>query len=183
MKILNRLIPIVIMTLIPCVADAQQPEAKQKANTKLEVFMSRVGGIIVKESHELGRLHDTIVGTLILYEPGQEAEREKGLKIEVLGGRGRESICFLDIEEIVELKRALDYMLKVEEKWKGERRDYTEVIFTTKGNLRTGFYLDKGKTTAFVECGSVAPIGDVLPGGLKSLRALVVKGQQFLETS
>ena len=55
---------------------------------------------------------------------------------QVLEGHGSSRSCFLDMEEVDELKRALDYMLEVEEGWKGTRRDYTEVVYATKGNLQ-----------------------------------------------
>jgi hypothetical protein len=53
------------------------------------------------------------------------------------------------------LSKAVDYMSKLAQQWAGKPRDYTEVIFSTKGAFQLGFYMSEGKPGAFAKAGGV----------------------------
>ncbi|MDI3462123.1 MAG: hypothetical protein OJF50_000944 [Nitrospira sp.] len=142
---------------------AQEKTIDQKPLTEVEAFLRTKGQIIVKEFHELRSIsgeygsHLTI-GTLILYDPGSPSKKRKGLRIVVKeGGRlERENISFLDVEEIEALSKGLTYMNKVANEWKGKPREYTEMIFSTKGDFQVGFYINKeGDLGAFAKSGLI----------------------------
>jgi hypothetical protein len=53
------------------------------------------------------------------------------------------------------LTKAIGYMSKLAQQWAGKPRDYTEVIFSTKGAFQLGFYMSEGKPGAFAKAGGV----------------------------
>jgi hypothetical protein len=118
----------------------------------------------VKEYHSLGTVEGAYgtsakLDTLTLFEPGNDQQRRAGIRIEVQGGGRleREKTSFLDMDEIDSLMKGLDYMAKVIADWQETKRDYTEMIFSTKGEFDVGFYLKDGKIQAFVKSGVIGP--------------------------
>jgi hypothetical protein len=95
--------------------------------------------------------------TFILYKPGRESQRKKGIRIELKETTRyeRTGTSFLDVDEMASLSKAVDYMSKHAQQWAGKPRDYTEVIFSTKGDFQLGFYMSKGKPGAFAKSGGV----------------------------
>lgn len=93
---------------------------------------------------------------VVFYEPGKEENRIRGLKIEITEyrsyGESSES-SFLDMEELKSLSEALTYMSTLKEKWKDETKEYTEVIFETKGNFKSGFIKQEKEVYAFTKAG------------------------------
>jgi hypothetical protein len=58
----------------------------------------------------------------------------------------------LDYEEIESMAKAVDYMIDLSEKWKAENKEYSEVIFHTKGNLKIGFFQRISQTFCASDC-------------------------------
>ena len=153
-----------LMFLPPLVASAQdnkESEAKEPA-TKLEAFLAKKGKLIVKDSYRLGEVTGRYgskieFSALVIYEPGQESQRIRGLKIEVTeGGKyERSNISFLDLEEIESLSKALEYMSSLSVKWKDIEKDYTEVVFSTKDDFDIGFYQSGIKQGVFSSSGYI----------------------------
>ena len=97
------------------------------------------------------------IGTLVLYDPGSPSKKRKGLRIEVkeVGRLKRENTSFLDVDEIEALSKGIAYMSKVASEWKGKPREYTEMIFSTKGDFQVAFYVNKGEFGAFANSGHI----------------------------
>jgi hypothetical protein len=138
-----------LMFLLPGLLFSQEKEGQQvrEPATKLEEFLAKKGKIFIKDSYEIGtltmRMGSAEFDALVLYEPGMEGQRRKGLRIEVKqpGRIERTHTSMLDLEEIESLSQAVSYMINLAGKWKAENRAvYTEVTFSTKGEFQVGFY-------------------------------------------
>jgi hypothetical protein len=97
------------------------------------------------------------VTTLILsVAQSDTADRSFGVKLEHVSDHLDES-CLLDFDEILELLGAIKYIFNAAKELKGQVRDYTEFVYSTKESMRVGFYQTAvGKQQAFI---------DVEPGG------------------
>jgi hypothetical protein len=188
------LITILCSTVVlPVVASAQvkqrsEPKPKEPA-TKLEEFAGRKGRLIVKDSSEIGEIAGLYRAkiafrALVVYEPGQEAQRSRGLVIKVTeeGEYPSSSTSFLDLEEIASLSKAIDYMTELSTKWKDVHREYTEVVFSTKDDFRIGFWKKGTETEAFSSSGYIGKVTCFLRTmqDLGSVKTLVDKGLQLL---
>lgn len=137
---------VILVALLPCFGIAQSKTTTQAPSTKLEEFLATKGKLLVKELTNLGELKGNYGGSIVfrairLFEPGREAESLKGIKIviSVDGGKSynkEENFAFLDKEEINDLSKALDYVIKLLPQWEAYEKGYTEVIFSTRGDFR-----------------------------------------------
>jgi len=172
----------------PCLPGHAQEEKPKEPATKLEAFLAKTGTLFVKDFYNLGKIRG--LGTielkaLVTYQPGQETLTIHGLTIEVTeAGRLEFSgTSFLDLEEIESLSKAIAYMLDLSEKWKDTDKEYTEVIFLTKGYFKAGFYQKGTKQQAFASSGYIAGRTCGLSmNDLASLKALVDQGAALLAT-
>jgi len=179
------------LVLLPLIASAQvkkEGEAKEPA-TKLEAFLAKKGKLIVKDFYRLGEVAGRYgskieFSALVIYEPGQESQRIRGLKIEVTeGGRyERSNTSFLDLEEIESLSKALEYMGGLSAKWKDIEKDYTEVVFSTKGDFNIGFYQSGIKQAAFSSSGYIGKATCFFSSmqDLSSVKTIADKGLKLL---
>lgn len=126
----------------------------------MEAFLGKKGELIVKDFYKLGEVAGRYgskieFSVLVIYEPGKESQRIRGLKIKVSeGGRyERSNTSFLDLEEIESLSKALEYMGELSARWKDIKKEYTEVVFSTKDDFRIGFYQTGNELTAFSSSG------------------------------
>jgi len=180
-----------ILCLVPVPSTAQQLPPKSEARTQLEAFLTQKGSILVKVFHPLGVVPASYgasadLDAVVIYEPGKEVQRRRGIKITVkeVGRLEREETSFLDLEEIDSLIKGLDYMAKASTEWAGSQRDYSEMVFMTKGDLQVGFYTDKGKTQAFIKSGTIGSATAYMQGdGLKSLRERLEAGLLHLQSN
>jgi hypothetical protein len=185
-SVLIGLLLMVHSRLLPAGEKPSSPEPR----TELEAFLSKSGRIVVKEFHPLGKLDGTLnssmeLSTLILYEPGKESQRKKGLRIEVkeAGRYERADTSFLDVDEMESLSKAIDYMTKLAQQWAGKTRDYTEVTFSTKGDFQLGFYVSDGKPSAFAKSGRVAGASAYMSvATLQKVKETVDRGLAHLNT-
>ena len=144
-------------------ADPSEITQQQEPATKIEKFMSKKGSLYVKTFHAAGilsGLYGQYVKTdsLIIQETGKDAQKIRGLRIEVHeGGRFEKShTSFLDIEEVESLSQALEYMITLAENFqKDDFEDYREVIFDTKGDFSVGFYQKNKEFQAFAKSGRI----------------------------
>jgi hypothetical protein len=155
--------------------------------TKLESFLVRKGSIVVKIIHDLGgfaRSYNSALAlsTLRLFEPGNEQNCSEGIRIEVReGGSDNGHISFLDQDEVASLLQGLDYMANCLAQSQGYRGDYTEMIFSTRGDFSVGFYLSDGKSQAFVRSGSDQAF--ISPPALRQLSSFLRTGLEHLATT
>ena len=171
MKKVTAFLSICLFVFFSSVVFAQENQEQKKSEpaTKLEKFLAKKGTLIVKDFFNFGVVTG-IYGTnmsfdaIFIYEPGRETEDIRGLRIKVHeGGRlEKEEISFLDFEEVESLSNALQYLTNLASQWTNENKEYTEVIFSTKGNFQIGFY-QKGKgQQAFASSGYISKAGCVL---------------------
>jgi hypothetical protein len=165
-----------------------QEQSKKEPATKMEQFLSKKGKLIIKDSHGAGVLKGQYgtkitVDALTIYEPGKEAEKIRGLRIEVYeGGRlERSDISFLDMDEVESLSQAISYMITLLQKWQGTNREYTEVIFSTKGDFKLGFYQKGSEVSSFSKSGVIGAASCYFQtNDLSNLKAIIDKGKSLL---
>lgn len=179
------------LVLLPLIASAQvkkEGEYKEPA-TKLEAFFGKKGELIVKDFYKLGEVAGRYgskieFSVLVIYEPGKESQRIRGLKIEVSeGGRyERSNTSFLDLEEIESLSKALEYMGELSARWKDIKKEYTEVVFSTKDDFRIGFYQTGNELTAISSSGYIVKASCFFSSlqDLNSVKTIVDKGLRLL---
>ncbi|HQJ39922.1 MAG TPA: hypothetical protein PK449_00005, partial [Exilispira sp.] len=152
------------LVLLPMIASAQgenEGETKEPP-TKLEAFLAKKGNLIVKDFYKLGEVAGRYgskieFSALVIYEPGQESQRIRGLKIDITeGGKyERSNTSFLDLEEIESLSKALEYMGDLSAKWQNIKKEYTEVVFSTKDDFNIGFYQIGSEQVSFSTIGYI----------------------------
>lgn len=146
-------------------AQVEDADEEKELATKLESFLAERGKLIVKEFYTLGEVRGSYqtsvkLSAVVLYTPGEEDERVRGLRFTVEGGGTlkRSNISFLDLEEIEGLSKAIDYVISLSEKWEAVQKDYTEVEFSTEGDLTIGFYQRGIKQKAFMSSGRIGRV-------------------------
>ncbi|MBP8991441.1 MAG: hypothetical protein KBG82_05630 [Spirochaetes bacterium] len=152
------------LVLLPMIVSAQgenEGEPKEPP-TKLEAFLAKKGNLIVKDFYKLGEVAGRYgskieFSALVIYEPGQESQRIRGLKIDITeGGKyERSNTSFLDLEEIESLSKALEYMGDLSAKWQNIKKEYTEVVFSTKDDFNIGFYQIGSEQVSFSTIGYI----------------------------
>ena len=179
------------LVLLPLIASTQvkkEDEAKEPA-TKLEAFLAKKGKLIVKDFYKLGEVAGRYgskieFSALVIYEPGQESQRIRGLKIEVTeGGRyERSNTSFFDLEEIESLSKVLEYMGGLSAKWEDIKKEYTEVVFSTKGDFKIGFYQTGSEQAAFSSSGYIGKASCFFSSmqDLSSVKTIADKGLKLL---
>lgn len=180
------------LLLFPAFALAQAGKAAtaKEPATKLEEFLAKKGKLIVKEFYDLGEVTGRYgskieLKALVIYEPGQDSQKVRGLKIQVTeGGRYEKSnTSFLDLEEVESLSKAIGYMANLSSKWKGISKKYTEIIFSTRGDFQIGFYQKGSKQAAFSSAGYIGKAGCFFASmnDLNSVKLLTDKGIEILK--
>jgi hypothetical protein len=161
--------------------------AADAPRTKLESALGRRGRILIKVFHHLGTVSGAYgssldLQTLRLFEPGNEANCDDGVTIEVRERDQRTGHSrFLDLDEVESLIAGLEYMSNCVAQAQGYQGDYTEMVFSTRGDFSVGFFLDHGKAQAFVK--SSYDQAFVAPQVLLQLASLLRAGQQHLQAA
>lgn len=168
-----------------------QEEKPKEPTTKLETFLAKKGMLIVKEFNELGKVGvggtgKISVNALVAYRPGEESQRVRGLIIEVTEPTtsvyARSNTSFVDPDEIEDLSKAIAYMVDLSEKWKNIDKEYSEVIFFTKGDFRIGFYQKGTKQRVVASSGYIGKRAcELSMEHLTSIKAFVDNGAEVLK--
>jgi hypothetical protein len=185
---IRKLSLLVILLLVVPTSSIAQEKTKREPATKLEQFLSKKGKLIIKEFNRVGKVSGQYgtkitIDALTIYEPGNESQKIRGLRVEVEGGGRFEtsSTSFLDMDEVESLSQAISYMIRLLEKWKGISREYTEVIFSTRGDFRLGFYQEATKMQGFAKSGIIGASTCYFPTSeLPSIKTLIDKGISLL---
>jgi hypothetical protein len=139
---------------------AAKPQTKDQPSTALEAFLGKHGQMIMKEFYDLGMARDmgrVELQALVISAPSG-AQKTKGLKIHVVeaGQYERENSSFIDVDELEGLSQALAYMSDAAAKWDDQSHaPYTEIIYTSKGELQIGFFKKGKEVNAFCKSGSI----------------------------
>jgi hypothetical protein len=163
----------------------QQQQEDETPKTKLEAISLQNGVVLVKEYRETGlKVGDAVlIKALTIYEPGKELLAEKGLSIRILVSTGplHYRTAFVDIDEIQSLSEALGYMVETVKSWEGTQREYTEVVYITKGDLAIGFFQDGKSVSVFLTVGRAFPETTYISyKDLTQIKTAVDKGLEIL---
>jgi hypothetical protein len=171
-------------------AQNTKEEKTEKASTTLEKFFTKKGNLIIKDFYRLGDISCKYGGkmelnAIVVYEPHQENQKIKGFKIEISKEESygeNSNISFLDFDESKSLSDAVGYMISLIEKWKDINKEYTEVIFSTKGDFQIGFYQEGVKQGFFSSSGYIGKVWCSFSSiqDLTSVKNMVDKGLQLL---
>lgn len=133
-------------------------ENTAEQNTNVGRFLAKRGILLVKEFRDMmpvagdygGRLG---IATLILSTAQLTyGDVQYGVKLEHLDEeRELQGSGFVDYDELEEILGAFDFLANVAQQMAGQQRDYTEVTYSTKDNLKFGFYQSNGLQQAFIK--------------------------------
>ncbi|MEX2702326.1 MAG: hypothetical protein Q6368_004580 [Candidatus Baldrarchaeota archaeon] len=179
---------VILLLLVPTLSIAQE-KAKREPATKLEQFLSKKGKLIIKDFRKIGVISGQYgtkikIDALTIYEPSSEFQKIKGLRVEIQGAGKFETTrtSFLDMDEVESLSQAISYMIRLLEKWKDYSREYTEVIFSTRGDFDLGFYQKGTSVQGFAQSGVIGASTCYFPTSeFLSIKNLIDKGISLLK--
>jgi hypothetical protein len=167
----------------------KQPQETKQPATKLEAFLAEKGELIVKDFYNLGQINGKYgsqikLDAMVIYKPGEETSKVRGLRIEITEGGeyAQSNTSFLDLEEMDELSKAISYMVDLMTKWQNVNKQYTEVIFSTKGDFQIGFYQKGTEAFSFSSCGYIQKASCYFSSmaALNSIKISIDKGTELL---
>jgi hypothetical protein len=137
-----------IVSIIGCNQE-NKPEPQNESGTKLEKFVSRKGITFVRDLYHIkpdisnSSNKALKLEGVVIYEPDKENERLKGLKINVCEKKPAEEseplACtdywYLDLDEVENLSKALEYIREFSNEWKNVQREDTSVTYMSKGDF------------------------------------------------
>jgi hypothetical protein len=143
-------------TFLICVSSYPQENSnqqKERPATKLETVLVTRGTLIIRETYELGGFEWGKVkfDAIILYEQGKEDIKTKGIRISINDPKV-DSITytmFLDLEEIISLKKSVEYMIEMAPKLKSENKT-VDIIYRSKDNLIVDLYNGPGIQSLYI---------------------------------
>jgi hypothetical protein len=165
-----------------------QEEPTKGSSTKIKSSLSEKGRIYIEDFFSLGTIKGSSgssmeISAMVIYEPGKEAERLRGLKISVIGDGTdkRTGNVFLDYDEIENLNKVVVYMIQVAATWKYATKDSSEATFSTKDNFRFGFFQRATEQVCFAECwnnGKISGSFDI--ENLKTVKLILDQAKNIL---
>lgn len=136
-----------------------QEETTKGPFTKIKASLSEKGRIFIKDFYSQGTIKGSSgssmeISAIVIYEPGKEVERLRGLKIAITGAGNdkRTGNVYLDYDEMDNLNKVVVYMIQAATAWKYTTKDSSEAIFSTKDSFRFGFYQRAMEQVCFAEC-------------------------------
>lgn len=135
----------------------------RNAETLLGRSLNERGLLMKREFRDFGDIKTTYAGvlsvkTLVISFPKSDSSKKiYGVKVEQEETNGYDESAFLDFDELEELLRAMKYLYEVAGSDHESGSDYTELQYSTKGEVVVGFY----RTTD----GMIHSYFDVEPGG------------------
>ena len=92
------------------------------------------------------------------------------------------SAAFLDSDEIDEFVGAIDFIVTSAGQMAHDRRDYTEVSYTSKDGVIIGFYQDGLKQQAYVRLGSGSPLVFIDLETVQVVRSSITQARSHAES-
>lgn len=181
---------VLFLTFPASAQDAGAPSRPESfvGKTKVEAFLTAQAGLLVKDFYEIGSVAGdgrVDVYAVVFTKPAQTRTEVRGLRVEVTSAEKPERVAssYVDIDELEVLSRGLAYMTEVAAKWKGfEKQEYTEVDFTTRDDLRVGFYQRRKSQGAFVSSGPAPAVQAFFDArNLTELKRLIDEGARVLD--
>lgn len=157
------------VAVIPAPAPAQQ-------GSSLRQSLAERGVIIMKENRAIANVSCTygppieVGGQVLVIVKGTNRQLVVGVKLEQAEtDRHIASAAFIDSDEIDEFLGAIDFIATSAGHMAHDRRDYTEVTYSSKDDVTVGFYQDGLQQQAFVRLGVGNPLIFI---GLETVRVL-----------
>lgn len=135
-----------LMLMLPMVTFAQVQE--KKPQTTFEKFTSSLGTMMKFVDYDLPDIKSKYaVANSSIRKVITNNETECFLNISFTNARNEEYSAYIAYNDVIELKKALDELKKqVVNDGTGDA-NYLENTFTTKDNLKMGYYIEKKKST------------------------------------
>ena len=141
---------------------ASPPKMDDEPGSDVKRFLATRGLLIMKEFHDINdikceygvkiSMSTAIISTM---ESSTTPSRISfGLRFEMYEEDVVRDSAFLDFDEFMEVAAALEFIGSLSAKMLTEQRDYTEVNFITKDNIKFGFYQSDGRQLAFMNLDS-----------------------------
>jgi hypothetical protein len=189
-----------MICLIVCRPVAAQSLTSSQAvqtTTKLETLLLTKGSLLVKDFYPAGRFFGTgsaEIDVLLVSGVGSAAIAVKGLRVEVKESRPeRSNTSFLDLEEIDDLVRAIDYFIALDTavpqpptappiQLPVGTGPHREATFVTKGGLSITCFGSQAQRRCAIESGRISPATMFIDGNqLSQLKATIEYGRTLLQ--
>lgn len=180
---------------LPTIAQETAPvaPAEKAPVTKLDVFLAKKGILLIRDDYSTGRIEgqkddfaSVSISAVTVYQPGDEKNKVKGLRFSgyrsSLNGRSEQGIVTLDIEEGLELVKALDYLTDLEGKWTKEALDKKaekSASFSTKGDFEVSYSVYQDLKMRRISTGDFSMVIDT-PEKFTQLKSAVNEGLAWL---
>jgi glutaredoxin-related protein len=137
-----------------------KPNENEETGTNVKRFLSMRGTLMMKEFRDVNVIKCEYgkkinIATVIISTMATTTKRSEiryGIKFEALDEDGQDAgTAFMDFDEFDELISALEYINKLAQEMFNQQRDYTEVHFITKDNIKFGFFQQEGRQLGFIE--------------------------------
>jgi hypothetical protein len=165
-----------------------QEESAKGSSTKIKSALSEKGRIYIKDFYSQGTIKGSSgssleISAMVIYEPGKEAERLRGLKISITGDSPDKQTgnVYVDFDEIDYFNKVVVYMIQVATTWKYATKDSSEATISTKDNFRFGFYQRATEQVCFAECWNAGRIsGSFDIENLKTIKLILDQAKNIL---
>jgi hypothetical protein len=165
----------------------KEAEKEGEKSTNLGRFMTKRGILLMKEFRQIGIASGDygdriVVSTLIISQArSTKGNVQFGIRFEHYDDAGdlRDS-GFLDYDEIAELMGALDFVDTLAGQMVTQKRDYTEINYLTKDNLKFGFFQSNDGQQAFVDISGYGRSLFLSLGELQDLKQTIGRAKEHL---
>jgi hypothetical protein len=172
---------------VSAMVPSTKTEKTEEKSTNVGRFLAKRGVLLIKEFRELSAVRGEYggrvsVSTLILSSAkATRGDVQYGIRLQHIDDEGDVLASgFLDYDEIAEVIGAFDFIHGVAEKMFGQVRDYTEVTYLTKDNLKFGFYQSEGQQQAFIDVGGYGQSLFISGSKLQNLKRSIEVAKEHL---
>jgi hypothetical protein len=162
-------------------------EKTEQQNTNVGRFLAKRGILLVKEFRDMMAVYGDYSGKLsiasLILSTAQSTygDVQYGVKLEHLNEESEvQGSGFLDYDELDEIIGAFDFLASVAQQMLGQQRDYTEVAYSTKDNLKFGFYQSAGQQQGFIDVGGYGQLLFMSVPQLQLVRKSIDAAKQHL---
>ena len=167
----------------------EPPKMDDDEGTNVKRFLSMRGILLVKEFREINvvkceyrkkiNISTAIISTMATATT--KGDVNYGLKLEAFDEDGRDDgSAFIDFDEFDELISAFDFIESLSKQMIVQKRDYTEVNFITKDNIKFGFYQSEGRQMGFINLNSYSDLTFVTIPILKFFKQNIEYAKNYL---
>jgi hypothetical protein len=139
---------------------SKKDEKSEDKSTNVGRFLAKRGILLIKEFRDMLPVRGEYGGKLGIASVTLSSAKsirgdvQYGIKFEHLDDESNiRASGFLDYDEVAEVIGAFDFLNGVAGQMINQERDYTEVTYSTKDNLKFGFYQLQGHQQGFIDVG------------------------------